>query len=138
MLEKIHKEKFIVRSISPDNIAVGLGDRAKNFYIVDCFAFKKFWDSRTGKHIPCIEGKPLIREPIYASSHEHLGIESSRRDDLESLAYVALFMFVGRLPWHEDLQKDNLKENCPIIMSKKLNITPESLFVGFPCRFGLM
>ena len=136
IVEKVHKEKFLIRSICPENVAIGLGEKAKNFHILDLFYFKKYWDSRINQHIPCIEGKPLLKDPLYVSTHEHLGIEASRRDDLESLAYLALFMFVGTLPWMENLQIDNPKENYPIIMSKKLNISPENLFVGFPCSFG--
>lgn len=35
----------------------------------------------------------------YASAHAHLGRTSSRRDDLESLAYTLIFLLRGRLPW---------------------------------------
>jgi hypothetical protein len=35
----------------------------------------------------------------YASVHAHLGRTTSRRDDLESLAYTLLFLLKGRLPW---------------------------------------
>ena len=136
IIEKIHREKFILRCLSPDNIAVGTGDRARNFYILDAFGFKKYWDSRTGKHIDCIEGKPLIKDPIFASTHEHLGIEASRRDDFESLAYIALFMFLGTLPWDGDQEEDSEKDNYPLIMSRKMNATPESLFSGYPCKLA--
>lgn len=35
----------------------------------------------------------------YASVHAHLGRTTSRRDDLESLAYTLVFLLKGRLPW---------------------------------------
>lgn len=31
--------------------------------------------------------------------HAHLGRTTSRRDDLESLAYTLMFLLKGRLPW---------------------------------------
>lgn len=37
----------------------------------------------------------------FASVHDHLGRTSSRRDDLESLAYMLVKLISGRLPWQE-------------------------------------
>ncbi len=37
---------------------------------------------------------------MYISINVLLGIEPSRRDDLEALMYIIVLMIKGRLPWH--------------------------------------
>jgi casein kinase I family protein HRR25 len=48
---------------------------------------------------PFQENKPFIGTTRYASLAAHKGHELSRKDDLESLIYVLIFFFKGKLPW---------------------------------------
>lgn len=105
-------------------------------FICDFSGFKKYWDPRTNSHIPYKEGRGFIGDPLYASINHHLGIERSRRDDLESLAYVALSMLKGEesIPWANyqrgiDDQKNGFKE----IMQFKIDLDIDTAFAGFPC-----
>lgn len=97
-VEYIHSRRIIHRDIKPDNFTIGHGRNSHRIFIIDFGLAKKFMSSR-GEHIKYREGKGLTGTARYASINTHLGIEQSRRDDLESLGYLFLYFLRGKLPW---------------------------------------
>ena len=71
----------------------------------------------------------------YVSIYTHLGIEQSRRDDIESLGYILIYLAKGVLPW-QGLKAKTQKERYKLIMNKKIENKPELLCSGLPDAFS--
>ncbi|GIL49192.1 hypothetical protein Vafri_5343 [Volvox africanus] len=135
-VEYLHSRSFIHRDIKPDNFLMGLGKRANQVNIIDFGLAKKYRDPKTHQHIPYCENKNLTGTARYASVNTHMGIEQSRRDDLESLGYVFMYFLRGSLPW-QGLQAATKKQKYEKISEKKIKTPFEVLCKGFPQEFVL-
>lgn len=133
-VEYVHNRSFIHRDIKPDNFLMGLGKRANQVNIIDFGLAKKYRDPKTHVHIPYCEHKNLTGTARYASVNTHMGIEQSRRDDLESLGYVFMYFLRGSLPW-QGLQAATKKQKYEKISEKKMKTPFEVLCKGFPQEF---
>jgi len=133
-VEYVHAKNFIHRDIKPDNFLIGLGKKANMVHIIDFGLAKKYRDPKTQQHIPYREGKNLTGTARYASVNTHLGIEQSRRDDLEAVGYVVMYFNRGSLPW-QGLKATGKKEKYEKIMEKKMSTPVEVLCKHFPCEF---
>jgi len=116
-IEYVHNKNFIHRDIKPDNFLMGIGRHCNKLFLIDFGLAKKYRDNRTRQHIPYREDKNLTGTARYASINAHLGIEQSRRDDMESLGYVLMYFNRGSLPWQ------GLKVNIKISTFYKFTFT---------------
>ncbi|KAG9159021.1 hypothetical protein Leryth_021742 [Lithospermum erythrorhizon] len=133
-VEYMHSRGFLHRDIKPDNFLMGLGRKANQVYIIDYGLAKKYRDLQTHKHIPYRENKNLTGTARYASVNTHLGVEQSRRDDLESLGYVLMYFLRGSLPW-QGLRAGTKKQKYDKISEKKMLTPIEVLCKSFPLEF---
>ena len=136
-IEFIHSKGIIHRDIKPANFLIGLKKKKNIIYLIDYGLSKKYIDKNTKEHIPYKEGKGLTGTARYVSLFTHQGIEQSRRDDIEGIAYNLIFLAKGKLPW-QGVRVKNKKEKHKKIMEKKLLYSPEDLCSGLPEEFCIL
>merc|ERR1712048_133231 len=134
-IEYLHTKGFIHRDIKPDNFLIGRGQLANIVYVIDFGLAKRYRNATTGEHQPYRDNKNLTGTARYASINAHLGIEQSRRDDLEAIAYVILYFMKGTLPW-QGIKATAKQDKYAAIMEKKMVTPTEVLCKGMPQEFA--
>lgn len=135
-LEFMHSQNFIHRDMKPDNFLMGTGNKKGQVYIIDFGLSKRYRDAKSGEHIPYRDGKSLTGTARYASVNTHIGVEQSRRDDLEAVGYILLYFLKGVLPWQGLQGGKNKNQKYDKIKEKKLQTTVEQLCMQVPEEFA--
>lgn len=158
-LEYLHSKNFIHRDIKPENFLMDSSchyffckdtpERKRNkinpqnqpysklsqLFLVD-FGLAKKYRGKSKQHIPYREDKHLVGTARYASINAHLGIEQSRRDDLEALGYVLIYFNGHSLPW-QGLAAATRNQQYDHIKEKKIEIPIEDLCKDVPKEFAM-
>ena len=102
-IEYIHSKGYLHGDIKPENFS------------------KKYRSDRTGNHIQFCITKKMNGTARYASTNSLRGVEISRRDDLECLAYMIIYFIMKKLPW-QGVKANSLQNRYKKIyyMKKKL------------------
>ncbi|CAF0965669.1 unnamed protein product [Adineta ricciae] len=151
-IEYIHRKYYLHRDIKPDNFLIGIGNDSTKIFLIDFGLAKKFYDYRLQKHILYREGKSLTGTPRYTSVciafeifeenvciweiSTHLGIEQSRRDDMEALAYVLIYFNRGTLPW-QGIKALNRQQKYEKICELKMSISILNLCTNLSPEFAM-
>lgn len=134
-IEYFHSKNYIHRDIKPENFLIGIGSKSTSIYIIDFGLSKLYKDPITNGHIPYAERKNFTGTARYASISTHIGIEQSRRDDLESIGHMLIYFAKGSLPW-QGLQATSKKEKYQKILNKKMVTGIENLCNGLGGEFA--
>ena len=134
IFEVVHNCNLIHRDIKPANIAIGREEKSKFIYLLDFGLSKKYRSSRTKKHFPFKNNNKLIGNARYSSINALNGGTQSRRDDLESMGYLLVYLILGRLPWQGFISHSK-EDKYYKIKEIKANTTPEELCKDLPPQF---
>lgn len=132
IMKYIHSCGYIHRDMKPENFVLGNTDKSK-LYCID-YGLAKRYLKRNGEHIEFTERGKFCGTARYASIAAHKHYEQSRKDDLESLGYILVYLYKGKLPWQSIISKDK-NERYKLIGENKEKISAEELCSSMPREF---
>ena len=130
-LQSLHNEGWLHQDIKPENILVD-EFRGDKLYLVD-FGTSGCW-KKNNNHIEFGRSKKIVGTARYSCMANHNGFVQCRRDDLESLGYVLIYLLAGILPW-QGIQAKNYRVKWNKIGSIKNNIKTSELCKNLPNPF---
>lgn len=135
LLKKLHSKGFVHGDVKPENFLCSYSEDdfiepSLGLYMVDMGLASRWRDPcRPGGHIAYGQRVDHFSGTVrYASVNAHLGRWLSRRDDLESLGYMLLYLFNGSLPWQGYSGEDKNMQVC----ETKGKLTVEAMCRGAP------
>lgn len=131
LLQYIHDKGYLHRDIKPDNFVMDTPNGNK-LYCIDFGLAKKY--IKNGKHYSFNKNNKFCGTARYASIAAHRGETQSRKDDIESVCYLLIYLFRSSLPWMGIHHKDK-KKKYQLILEKKESLSEEELCHQLPNEF---
>lgn len=133
-IEVLHKNNYLHRDIKPDNFLIGTKEKKSKIYMIDLGLCKKYMYNN--KHISYKTDKNFTGSFRYSSIRNHRGIEQSRRDDLESIGYMLIYLLKNSLPW-QGLKGSTKSKRSVNIFNVKNSTSLDKLCEDLPKEFNL-
>jgi serine/threonine protein kinase len=132
-VQTLHEKGFIHRDLKPSNFMIGL-DEPEKIFLADMGLCKPFRDPDSQIHIPFSDKRKIFGTMRFMSRNMHKRYELSRRDDLESIGFVLLYFFLGKLPW-QNMRAADTTDKYEKIGLRKQKITVRALCKNAPDAF---
>ena len=130
LLEYVHSKNYLHRDIKPANFLIGNPDNSQ-IYLIDFGNASKFRSSRTGKHIKNIKCSSVFGSLLFLSKNAYKGNVQTRKDDLESLGLVIIYLYMGSLPWSE-IKGTDIYQSWDKIVAIRNIVSNEDICMGMP------
>lgn len=131
IVRHIHKSGYVHRDLKPDNFVFDLKN-PKKIFCID-FGLAKEYENKNGDHVK-YRKSGFCGTALYASINTHKFKTQSRRDDLESIGYILIYLIKKNLPWYNIKHKDK-KTKYELIRKCKENTNVEELCKDLPDVF---
>ncbi|KAI9355555.1 kinase-like domain-containing protein [Pilaira anomala] len=131
-IKELHSNCYVHRDIKPENLIMGTGMNQKLLFMVDLGIAKVF--KMNNYHVSWTEHDYVIGTKRFASINNHEGGALSRRDDIESMMYVLIYLQKGSLPW-QGVEISDTEEKSNVIYKIKCETKPEKLCEGLEPEF---
>ena len=117
-LKFIHSKNYIHRNIKPENFVIGIED-PHVIYLQNFYLCEKYKSSKTNQHAKLKYTNEFVGTERYGSINALRGLRQGRKDDLESLCYMLIFFFLGKLPWQGLKEENETLKHEKILKEKK-------------------
>jgi serine/threonine protein kinase len=119
IVEQIHARGIIHCDLKPANFLLkSNSQQISELYLIDFGLAHSFLDEKS-RHRSIKTNEHIVGTTRYMSVNVHRGLTASRRDDLESLGYILLFLYQGKLCWQ--------KQSAVAEIKQQFNLTVDTL-----------
>ena len=135
-LKCIHSKNYIYRNIKPENFKIGLND-PNVIYLQNFYLCEKYKSDTTNKHAKLTLSNKIVGTQRYGSIDALKGLRQGRKDDLESLCYMLIYFFLGKLPW-QDIKAETEAEKYKKLLNEKKKFNIDNYDYILPKDFRTM
>lgn len=132
-VEQLHSIGYVHNDIKLENIVIG-AEKPSKIYLIDFGLSAKYIDEK-GQHVQKQYISNFSGNFFFASLNSVRGFNKSRRDDIESLFYLLIYMLnQDNLPWCDLLKHDDgVKPDLKTLLKKRLDLKyTKQLFASAP------